>query len=245
MRVIILAAGQSRRFQQEGYTVPKPFLSIEWRGTTATMLEHVIATVPLGFPRTVVAVPKPYAERLEGALELTGRIVRFVEVEYSRGPGHTALQVLEFLQLETTLFLDVDVLNCTNDLYRLVNSNSCGVLVAKSTDPACWYVDKIDRFNRIIEKERISSYAVQGAYFVPITQIPDLMLCLSAAIRIYEEPFLSHAFNQMMGSKLAVQTSYAPVDWGTPEKVRLSGAHIIPEKGNSHFPTTIPGHSTV
>jgi hypothetical protein len=230
MRVVVLAAGQSRRFQADGYMVPKPFFSIEWHGTTATMLEHVIATVPLGFPRTVVAVPKPYAERLDGALGLTGRIVRFVEVEDSQAPAHTALQVLEFLQLETTLFLDVDVLNCTNDLYRLVNSNSCGVLVTKSTDPAYSYVDRIGLFNRIIEKEPISPYAVQGAYFVPITQIPDLMLCLSAAIRLYEEPFLSHAFNQMMGSKLAVQTSYTPIDWGTPEKVRLSGAHIITDK---------------
>jgi hypothetical protein len=42
-----------------------------------------------------------------------------------------------------------------------------------------------------------------------------------------KEPYISHVFNQLTGEKIAKETTYQPIDWGTPLDVRLSGAHIV------------------
>ncbi len=233
MRVIILAAGQSKRFQQAGYKTPKPFLKVEWNGTTAMMIDHVINTIPLELEDVDIALPPGWSKHCSKELAFRpGYVFKYDVIENSKGPAETAYQILTHLEIsESCLFLDTDILNSTNDLLKLTKLNHCGVLVRRSANPAYSYVDQLGRFEHIKEKERISEYAVQGAYYVPQFILQKFIMELRITISAMNEPFLSHVFDRMTIEKYAVPTTYIPVDWGTPQDIEMSGAHIISEEG--------------
>lgn len=216
MRVIILAAGQSRRYQQAGYKIPKPFLKVDWNGVVVTMLEHVINTIPSEFDCITIAVPPGYD---------------YFPVYNSKGPADTFYRVLQKLILpDSFLVLDTDILNSTNDLMKLTKLNHCGVLVRRSANPSYSYVDRLGAFQHIKEKERISEYAVQGAYFVPKSALDEFMIELKRVVETVSEPFMSHVFDRLTLEKYSVPTTYIPVDWGTPKDLEMSGAHIMSDR---------------
>lgn len=228
MYVIILAAGQSKRFQEVGIEIPKPFLEIHWRGKSVYMLQHVINTIPLKFAEIHIAVPPKTEFRAPG--------IHSYEISDTKGPAHTAYQMLSLLGDYDTgapssyLILDCDVLNFTNDLERLSELDHSGVLVSWSANPAYSYVDKLGPFEHIEEKKRISEYAVRGAYFIHQSGLNEFINLSKLVIEAKQEPYLSHVFDAMQCEKRAVETSYLPVDWGTPRDIRISGAHIVPIK---------------
>jgi choline kinase len=221
MHVIILAAGQSKRFQEAGYSIPKPFLEIDYRGRSVYMLQHVISTVPFEY-RISVAVPPHH--------EFNIPRVKSYEIADTKGPAHTALQMISKFKTDSFLILDSDILNHTNDLHRISSYPGCGlgVLVSKSSNPAFSYVDKLGNFKRIEEKQRISEYAVRGAYFIASGAMKEFKKHLTQAVESMPEPYMSHAFNNYKQYvKVALETAYEPVDWGTPRDVMLSGAKIV------------------
>jgi NDP-sugar pyrophosphorylase family protein len=222
MHVIILAAGQSRRFQDAGYYIPKPFLEIEWRGTSIYMLQHVINTVPFEF-NISVAVPT------RNVFEIPR--VKSYDIGDTKGPAETALRMIDILPPDSFLILDSDVLNSTNDLYRLSLLHCCGVLVCQSDNPSSSYVGKLGIFENIREKEQISKYAVQGAYFIHNSALDEYITQSKFVIEVKQEPYISHILDIMKCKKVALQTSYIPIEWGTPRDVRLSGARVITEQG--------------
>jgi len=221
MQVIILAAGQSHRFKEAGYSTPKPFLEIEWRGLVAPMVEHVRYTIPLEHLNdTRIAVPHGY------------RDLNKIEIEHTNGPAETTFLMLKLLKPESCLILDSDILNFTNDLRGIMNlpGSHIGVLVCRSANPAFSYVDSIEYFNLIKEKNRISEFAVRGAYYVGKDVMNEFMVALDAAATGQQEPYISHAFDLMGCKKMAIETTYIPTDWGTPHDVELSGARIVTER---------------
>jgi len=224
MQVIILAAGQSHRFKEAGYSISKPFLEIEWRGLVAPMLEHVRYTIPLEFKGVTVAT-------LIGGSPISSE-VNIIGIENTKGPADTVRQVIEKIEPQSCLIMDSDILNFTNDLRGITNlpDSYIGVLVCRSNNPAFSYVDSIELFNVIKEKNRISEYAVRGAYFVGKDVMGEFTFALDAATTGQQEPFVSHAFDLMGCKKMAIETTYVPVDWGTPHDVELSGARIITER---------------
>jgi hypothetical protein len=238
MHTIILAAGMSKRFYDEGYLVPKPLIRLSWRGKEQTMLEHVIATIPLEF-RDIVIATHPKWIREIGHNER----IHVHPVEATRGPAETAYKTLRALIPEATLILDVDVLNFTNDLLRLGSlNNTMGVLVGESANPAFSYVDQKDEFKHIYEKRRVSKYAVRGAYFISAIHINAFMSALEKKMPLNGEPFISHIFNHVPIMKTALEVSYTPIEWGTPRDVRLSGAHITTPREGDNARNRSPEH---
>jgi hypothetical protein len=223
MHIIILAAGQSSRFKEEGYSTPKPFLLVDWRGRIQTMLEHVINTVPVQYKNITVALPEHF---IRDAKNLKTRFLTY-DVSKTKGPAETALKTLWSLGPDSTLIMDVDVLNFTNDLYRLSALHTSGVLVSWAANPSFSYVEKVGTFKRIMEKKRISDFAVRGAYFIPVNERKDFLFFLEETIQREPEPFISQAFASMPTAKFAIKTTYTPYDWGTPRDLKLSGAHIV------------------
>lgn len=230
MHVIILAAGQSHRFREAGYSVPKPFLEIEWHGLSVYMLQHVINTVPRCLDCEIsIAVSPGYV--------FDAPRIKSYPIEKTKGPAHTALQMMEMLVDKPRwggyLIIDSDILNFTNDLNKLVSQQRSAVLVKKSANPAYSYVDLLGKVGQIKEKERISVYAIQGAYFVPGFVQEEFMGISNQIIEKEQEPFISQVLNALLHHTnpvrqvLALETTYTPIDWGTPHDVELSGAKII------------------
>lgn len=224
MRAIILAAGQSKRFQEEGYRLPKQFLTINWRDRIDLMVNHIMLTVS-SIMDLVAVVPENYVTESIG---IGLRLLRVIKVGPTKGPAHTAKIAMDQLGYdENVLFMDSDVLNHPTDLFDLASLSISGVLVSESYNPNCSYVDKIDLFTRIKEKQQISEYAVRGAYFVHKYDMAEFAELLTDVVTGYEEPFLSHVFDKLSTDKMALKAIYPPIDWGTPEAVRDSGAIII------------------
>src|SRR5262245_47681586 len=96
IQIIILAAGQSRRFKDAGYMTPKPFLNIEWRNKTCKMVQHVIGTIPYVYHNNIIIATPPD----------------------SKGPADTVLKTMTHVE-HSCLILDCDILNHTNDLFVL------------------------------------------------------------------------------------------------------------------------------
>lgn len=223
MYVVILAAGQSKRFQDAGYKIPKPFLKVEWRGAVRPMIIHVINSLPRQFTSRIIAAPPGH----EQEMEYYDSLAYYISTEGTKGPAHTLQRVLHHLpNVESTLILDCDVLNYHLDLYNLTKEPMCSVLVSPSIDPSCSYVDKVGNFTRLVEKEVISYYAVRGAYYIPRLYIEEFILTLEMVVAEKDEPYISHVFNAMQVAKYALQTTYLPIDWGTPEAIIASGAKI-------------------
>jgi hypothetical protein len=223
MHVIILAAGQSKRFQEEGYSIPKPFLEIEYRGRNASMLGHVISTIPFEY-RISIAVPPDYKYNIAPR-------IKSYEIFNTKGPAHTALKMISKFRIDSFIILDADLLNQANDLYRISFVGGLGVLVSQSSNPAFSYVEKLKDFRRIEEKQRISEYAVRGAYYIPYGAMKEFKEHLSQVVEDIPEPYMSHAFNSFTRyMKTAVETTYIPIDWGTPRDIKLSGARIVTPK---------------
>jgi len=226
MHVIILAAGESKRFKEAGYSIRKPWLQIEWRGTQSTMLNHVIDTVPLQFKDQITIAWPP-------GLNYVMSWPRSYDVGHTKGPAHTTLKMIEQINPDSCLIMDSDILNFTNDLYELTQlEEGCGVLVSSSADPSYSYVDSWLEFKRIAEKKRISEFAVRGAYFVSKQAMPEFVSKLKSIVAEKDEPFISHVFDIMTCKKHSPITSYTPINWGTPHDVELSGAKIVTERKN-------------
>jgi NDP-sugar pyrophosphorylase family protein len=225
MHVIILAAGKSKRFQEEGYTIPKPCLNIEWRGRIAWMVYHVFFTIPVEFSLKTIAIPPGITNDPED--------IHF-SVSDTKGPADTAMQVINEVEPDSCLILDSDILNFTNDLRVLTNTTDIGVLVNSSANPAFSYVDSLNNFTSIREKQRISPYAVRGAYFVSKKAMKKFRFALENVVKSQREPFISHAIDLMDCTKYALETTYDPIDWGTPRDIKLSGAKIVTEKGEEN-----------
>ena len=228
MRVIIPAAGRSRRFVDEGYRIPKPFITIRWRGLEATMLEHVLHTIPAQYENITVGIladhwKQEYIQRIDPPIQM-------LTIEKTIGPADTVSQLLEYVDT-SILIIDVDVLNHTNDLYGLTKLVYPAVLVSKSANPSFSYVDHLGRFQTIREKERISDYAVRGAYYIPHSLLEEFKDILYDTLHNIEEPYISDAVQHIAYDKVSILTTYKPIEWGTPEDVRLSGAIIVTEKG--------------
>jgi hypothetical protein len=192
------------------------------------MLEHVMKTVPVEYQNKIVIAISPEFIAKMATIPISTNKLSIIE--NTKGPAETALKMMQRLEPEATLIMDVDVLNYTNDLHRLMNLSRCGVLVSWSANPAFSYVDNIGVFKRIREKQRISEYAVRGAYFVPLESRFNFIRALEDVTRIITEPYISHALDLMDEEKYAIQTSYTPLEWGTPRDVRISGAHIVMNK---------------
>jgi dTDP-glucose pyrophosphorylase len=237
MRVVILAAGQSKRFRDAGYITPKPFLRVKWRGSPMIMLDHVLHTLPLNLTgyasdcSITVGIPSDPVLLSYTDTQYADNEIKFVQIENSKGPADTALKIVEHLPPKSTLFLDVDVLNTSNDLELLMGMRCSGVLVSVSHNPAFSYVDRLGEFNIICEEERISDMAVQGAYYVYEHNMNEFIYAAKEVIDSVEEPYISHVFNECKFSKLSTFTTYNPIHWGTPQDLELSGARIISEKG--------------
>jgi len=226
MRVVILAAGQSQRFQDAGYKKPKQFLDINWRGAIYPMLWHALFTVPLDLDITVM-VSQDYKVYLKEQAYWAN--IRFVSLDCkTTGPAHTAEFAMQEIGFnENTVFMDCDVLNHTNDIKVMSLLASNGVLVYPSNNPNYSYVNEIGDFTSIKEKECISEWAVRGAYSFSRHNMEEFKEVLGQVVSEINEPYLSHVLDRMSSNKVAFRALYPPVDWGTPDAIVNSGAKIM------------------
>lgn len=224
-RVMVPAAGQSRRFVETGYATPKPDLMIEYGGQRKKMLDWALASLPstiigpivVGCRHDMIGPERPHVG---------------LTVHRSRGQAHTLLVMInETCQHdEPILIINSDVVFQTQDLLRtceeVERGADTGVLVYRSENEAMSYVDRVPYATGFQEKRRISDFAMAGAWAFRSAHALEERLKIVCQHNI--EPYLSHAMNKLRGVHACYQTESTRVlDWGTPEALAATGARIV------------------
>lgn len=236
LATIVLACGESRRFQNFGYETPKQYIQFEIDHAMGSprylenfMCENVLAGLSTPTIVTTVGLEKHHEYLLRVANNT-------LMVPSSRGQAQTALH--KFDALDTLeCYTDALIVNCDNGfapgvLDRLVErgrgANCIAVLTFETleSEETRWsFVDDHPFFTTTGEKQHVSSCtrAIAGAYYVPRRLFKEFRDSLYATTvnPSGHEPYISHALRGVAGKKLSVGMYRAEFyDWGTPESFK-------------------------
>jgi len=226
LNVLIPMAGAGSRFEQAGYTFPKPLIDVR----NKPMIQVVIENLNID-ANYIFLIQKKHREKynLDTLLNLLAPGCKIVEVDgITEGAACTALLAKEFIDNDSPLFFansDQFVEWDSNEfMYKMQETNADGGIVTfKSTHPK-WSFAKIDEnglVTEVAEKNPISDNATVGYYFwkhgSDFIKYAEQMI--EKNIRVNNEFYVCPVFNQAIESKKEIRTFNVEGMWGlgTPE----------------------------
>ena len=170
LTVLIPMAGAGSRFQQAGYTFPKPLIDVRGKPMIQLVVENL--NIKANY---VYVVQKEHREKynLDTLLNLITPNCKIVEVDkLTEGAACTALLAKEHINKDTPLFFansDQFVEWDSNEfLYKMNETNADGGIVSfRATHPK-WSFAKVDEkglVTEVAEKNPISDIATVGYYY--------------------------------------------------------------------------------
>ena len=229
LTVLIPMAGAGSRFQQAGYTFPKPLIDVRGKPMIQLVVENL--NIKANY---VYVVQKEHREKynLDTLLNLITPNCKIVEVnELTEGAACTALLAKEHINKDTPLFFansDQFVEWDSNEfLYKMNETNADGGIVSfRATHPK-WSFAKVDEkglVTEVAEKNPISDIATVGYYYWKkgsdfVKYAEDM---IEKDIRVNNEFYVCPVFNQAIEDNKEIRTFDIPKMWGlgTPEDLK-------------------------
>lgn len=223
--VLILAAGESRRFLEQGIRTPKALLTLEYMGHEGSMLSFIQSGIPEQYDALTVL-----QSGHEAPNDIRGDVIHIAP---TRGQAETVYRVLSTMREDRPILVhDCDMMLDVLDNHKLIDlleNYQLSVAVTETFDPNASRVDSVPFPDVFVEKQNISKWGIVGAraFESSLDLLQAIEIELRANINTVDyEPYLSQAMNNFMGQAFAhVITDF--VDWGTPERIVASGARII------------------
>jgi HAD superfamily hydrolase (TIGR01509 family) len=226
LNVLIPMAGAGSRFEQAGYTFPKPLIDVKGKPMIQVVVENL--NIKANF---IYIVQKSHREKynLDTLLNLITPGCKIVEVEgVTEGAAVTALMAKEHINNEYPLFFansDQFVEWDSNEFFYKMNENDCdgGIPTFKATHPK-WSFAKLDEdgfVTEVQEKNPISDLATVGFYYwkhgSDFVKYSEEMI--EQNIRVNNEFYVCPVYNNAIKGGLKVRTFDVPKMWGlgTPE----------------------------
>ncbi|MGV7234730.1 MAG: glycosyltransferase family 2 protein, partial [Nitrosomonadaceae bacterium] len=226
LNVLIPMAGAGSRFEQAGYTFPKPLIEVHGKPMIQVVVEN------LGFDANYIfVVQKAHREQynLDTMLNLIAPGCTVVEVEgITEGAACTALLAREFIDNDDPLFFaNSDQFvewEAAEFMYRMNESNVDGGIVTFEATHPKWSYAKIDEagfVTEVAEKNPISNNATVGYYYwkkgSDFVKYADEMI--EKDIRVNGEFYVCPVFNQAIedGKKVRIKEVDGMWGLGTPE----------------------------
>lgn len=202
MQVLIPAAGAGRRFQEAGYTIPKPYLPID----NKKMLIKAALSLDLDAKYVFVLRQDPNIYDMLSDIQLYFKKAQVKIIkDLSEGAADTCLHATDYLNLDDELI----IANCD----QIMNWNSklvldqlrqydAGLVCIKSRDPKHSYV-KLDNNNQatdIKEKECISEFALTGIHYWKKARdfVGSATLMMHSKIKSKNEYYVSETYNLLI-----------------------------------------------
>lgn len=170
LNVLIPMAGAGSRFEQAGYTFPKPLIDIR----NKPMIQVVVENLNID-ANYIYLVQKKHREKynLDTLLNLITPGCKIVEVDgITEGAACTALLAKEFIDSDNPLFFansDQFVEWDSNEfMYKMQETNSDGGIVTFKAIHPKWSFAKVNKegiVTEVAEKNPISDNATVGYYF--------------------------------------------------------------------------------
>jgi len=229
LNVLIPMAGAGSRFEQAGYTFPKPLIEVCGKPMIQVVVEN------LGFEANYIfVVQKTHREQynLDAMLNLITPGCTVVEVdEITEGAACTALLASEFIDNDAPLFFansDQYVeWDAAEFMYRMQESEADGGIVTfKATHPK-WSYAKVDDdglVTEVAEKNPISNNATVGYYYWRKGSdfVKYATQMIERDIRVNNEFYVCPVFNQAIedGKKVRIKEVEGMWGLGTPEDLK-------------------------
>lgn len=226
LNVLIPMAGAGSRFQQAGYTFPKPLIDVKGKPMIQVVVENL--NIDANF---IYVVQKEHRQKynLDTLLNLITPGCKIVEVDgLTEGAACTALLAKEYINTEAPLFFaNSDQFvewNSTEFMYRMNETDADGGIVTfKATHPK-WSFAKVNKeglVTEVAEKNPISDIATVGYYYwkygSDFVKYAEQMI--ERDIRVNKEFYVCPVFNQAIQDRKAIRTFNIDRMWGlgTPE----------------------------
>jgi HAD superfamily hydrolase (TIGR01509 family) len=226
MNILIPMAGRGSRFEQAGYTFPKPLIDVSGKPMIQVVAENL--SVDATF---IYVVQKEHREKynLDTLLKLITPNCKIVEVDtVTEGAACTTLLAKEYINNDEPLLMansDQFVEWDSNEfMYKMIEQNvDGGIVTFKSTHPK-WSFAKIDDagyVTEVAEKNPISNIATVGIYYwkTGSDYVKYAEQMIAKNMRINNEFYVCPVFNEAIGDGKKIKTFDVPRMWGlgTPE----------------------------
>jgi HAD superfamily hydrolase (TIGR01509 family) len=226
LNVLIPMAGAGSRFEQAGYTFPKPLIEVKGK----PMIQVVVDNLNIK-ANYIYVVQKKHREKynLDTLLNLITPNCKIVETEcVTEGAACTALLAKEYIDGDNPLFFansDQFVEWDSNEFMYKMNETDVdgGIVSFRATHPK-WSFAKVDDdgfVTEVAEKNPISDIATVGYYYwkhgSDFVKYAEQMI--DRNIRVNNEFYVCPVFNQAIEDGKKIRTFDVPKMWGlgTPE----------------------------
>jgi HAD superfamily hydrolase (TIGR01509 family) len=236
MNVLIPMAGAGSRFEQAGYTFPKPLIDVNGK----PMIQRVVDNLNID-ARHIFIVQKSHYEKyaLKHMLNLIAPNCEIVQVEgMTEGAACTTLLAKEFIDNDEPLVL------ANSDQYVEWDSNQFmysamaddidgSILTFESTHPKWSYARLNDDgfVVKVAEKKPISKHATVGVYFWRrgSDYVRSAESMINKNIRVNNEFYVCPVYNEALLDGARVKTFHIDKMWGlgTPEDLDVFLKHEI------------------
>jgi HAD superfamily hydrolase (TIGR01509 family) len=229
LNVLIPMAGAGSRFEQAGYTFPKPLIDVR----NKPMIQVVVDNLNID-ANYIYIVQKKHREQynLDTLLNLITPNCRIVEVDgLTEGAACTALLAKEYIDNDAPLFFansDQFVEWDSNEfMYKMQETNADGGIVTFKAIHPKWSFARIDENELVVEvaeKNPISDIATVGYYFwkhgSDFVKYAEQMI--EKNIRVNNEFYVCPVFNQAIEDKKQIKIFNVKGMWGlgTPEDLK-------------------------
>ena len=226
MNVLIPMAGAGSRFQQAGYTFPKPLIDVQGKPMIQVVVDNL--NIDATF---IYVVQKEHRQKynLDTLLNLITPGCKIVEVDgITEGAACTTLLAKEYIDNDQPLVMansDQFVEWDSNEfMYKMIEQKvDGGILTFKATHPK-WSFAKVDEYGyvtEVAEKNPISDIATVGVYYwangSDYVKYAEQMI--EKNIRTNNEFYTCPTFNEAIGDGKKIKTFNIEKMWGlgTPE----------------------------
>ena len=236
LNVLIPMAGAGSRFEQAGYTFPKPLIEVKGK----PMIQVVVENLNLE-ANYIYVVQKAHRQKynLDTLLNLITPGCKIVETEgLTEGAACTALLAKEFIDNDAPLFFansDQFVEWDSNEfMYKMNETNADGGIVSFTATHPKWSFAKVDEnglVTEVAEKNPISDIATVGYYYwkngSDFVKYAEQMI--EKNIRVNNEFYVCPVFNQAIEDCKQIRTFNTNGMWGlgTPEDLNYYLEHYV------------------
>jgi HAD superfamily hydrolase (TIGR01509 family) len=230
LNILIPMAGAGSRFEQAGYTFPKPLIDVNHK----PMIQVVVDNLNID-ANYIFVVQKAHREKynLDTLLNLITPGCKIVEVDgLTEGAACTALLAKEYINNDAPLFFansDQFVEWDSNEFMYKMNETDAdgGIVTFKATHPK-WSFAKVDEngfVTEVAEKNPISDNATVGYYYwkhgSDFVKYAEQMI--DKNIRVNNEFYVCPVFNQAIEDCKKIRVFDVKKMWGlgTPEDLKF------------------------
>ena len=230
LNVLIPMAGAGSRFEQAGYTFPKPLIDVRNKPMIQVVVENL--NIKANF---IYIVQKKHREKynLDTLLNLITPGCKVVEVDgLTEGAACTALLAKDYINNDAPLFFansDQFVEWDSNEfMYKMNETNADGGIVTFEATHPKWSFAKVNPYTGLVEevaeKNPISNVATVGFYYwkhgSDFIKYAEEMI--DKNIRVNNEFYVCPVFNQAIEDGKEIRTFNIDRMWGlgTPEDLK-------------------------